>query len=94
MKMDRLFEWQRDLTEKLGVTIQELKEVPLPSEEELDRLKEHLVILQAERDKRAEIFLNTQMEIKEIMGEFNTFVIYLQVILVTHSGHCLSEPNT
>ncbi|CAG9135866.1 unnamed protein product [Plutella xylostella] len=69
MKMDRLFEWQRDLTEKLGVTIQELKEVPLPSEEELDRLKEHLVILQAERDKRAEIFLNTQMEIKEIMDK-------------------------
>ncbi|KOB75274.1 Cobaltochelatase CobN subunit [Operophtera brumata] len=40
--MERLLEWQRDLAEKLGVAIQELQEVPLPSEEELDRLKDHL----------------------------------------------------
>lgn len=69
MKMERLLEWQRDLAEKLGVTIQELQEIPLPSEEELGRLKDHLEVLQAERDKRAEIFLNTQMEIKDIMGK-------------------------
>lgn len=69
MKMERLLEWQRDLAEKLGVTIQELQEIPLPSEEELDRLKDHLEVLQAERDKRAEIFLNTQVEIKDIMGK-------------------------
>ncbi|CAH2041512.1 unnamed protein product, partial [Iphiclides podalirius] len=67
MKMERLLEWQRDLAEKLGVTIQELQEIPLPSEEELDKLKDHLEVLQAERDKRAEIFLNTQVEIKDIM---------------------------
>ncbi|KAI5646328.1 microtubule associated protein (MAP65/ASE1 family) domain-containing protein [Phthorimaea operculella] len=67
MKMERLLEWQRDLADKLGVTIQELQETPLPAEEELDRLKAHLEVLQAERDKRAEIFLNTQVEIKDIM---------------------------
>ncbi|XP_050668586.1 protein regulator of cytokinesis 1-like [Leptidea sinapis] len=67
VKRDRLLEWQRDLADKLGVTIHELKEVPLPSEEELDRLKDHLEMLQAERDKRVEIFLNNQTEIKDIM---------------------------
>ncbi|CAG4996679.1 unnamed protein product [Parnassius apollo] len=67
MKMERLLEWQRDLAEKLGVTIQELQDMPLPSEEELNKLKDHLEVLQAERDKRAEIFLNTQVEIKDIM---------------------------
>lgn len=70
MKMDRLLEWQRDLTEKLGVTIHELQEMPLPSEDELNKLKDHLEVLQAERDKRAELFLNTQVEIKDIMGMF------------------------
>lgn len=70
MKMDRLLEWQRDLTEKLGVTIHELQEMPLPSEDDLDKLKNHLEVLQAERDKRAELFLNTQVEIKDIMGMF------------------------
>ncbi|XP_026730469.1 protein regulator of cytokinesis 1-like isoform X1 [Trichoplusia ni] len=69
MKMERLLEWQRDLADKLGVTIQELQEVPLPAEEELDKLKEHLEMLQAERDKRAEIFLNIQVEIKDIMDK-------------------------
>lgn len=69
MKMDRLLEWQRDLTEKLGVTIHELQEMPLPSEDELDKLKDHLEVLQAERDKRAELFLNTQVEIKDIMDK-------------------------
>ncbi|CAB3255572.1 unnamed protein product [Arctia plantaginis] len=69
MKMERLLEWQRDLADKLGVTIQELQEVPLPSEEDLDRLKAHLEMLQAERDKRAEIFLNIQVEIKDIMDK-------------------------
>lgn len=69
MKMERLLEWQRDLADKLGVTIQELQEVPLPAEEDLDKLKEHLEMLQAERDKRAEIFLNIQVEIKDIMGK-------------------------
>ncbi|XP_052750360.1 protein regulator of cytokinesis 1-like [Galleria mellonella] len=69
MKMERLLEWQRDLADKLGVTIQELKEVPLPSEEELDKLGVHLEVLQAERDKRVEIFLNTQVEIKDIMDK-------------------------
>ncbi|KAM3962039.1 protein regulator of cytokinesis 1 [Aphomia sociella] len=69
MKMERLLEWQRDLAEKLGVTIQELQEVPLPSEDELDRLRVHLEVLQSERDKRAEIFLNTQVEIKDIMDK-------------------------
>lgn len=68
LKMDRLLEWQRDLTDKLGVTIHELQEVPLPSEDELGKLKNHLEMLQAERDKRAEMFLNTQVEIKDIMG--------------------------
>lgn len=68
-KMERLLEWQGDLAEKLGVAIQELQEVPLPSEEELDQLKDHLEILQAERDKRAEMFLNIQVEIKDIMGK-------------------------
>ncbi|XP_004928222.1 protein regulator of cytokinesis 1 [Bombyx mori] len=67
MKMERLLEWQRDLVDKLGVTIHELQEIPLPSEEELDRLKDHLEKLQAERDKRAEIFLNVQVEVKDIM---------------------------
>ncbi|XP_030023185.1 protein regulator of cytokinesis 1 [Manduca sexta] len=67
MKMDRLLEWQNDLAEKLGVTIQELQDVPLPSEDELDRLKNHLEVLQAERDKRTEVFLNIQVEIKDIM---------------------------
>ncbi|XP_053608737.1 protein regulator of cytokinesis 1-like [Plodia interpunctella] len=69
MKMDRLLEWQRDLADKLGVTIRELQEVPLPAEEELDRLKDHLEDLQAERDKRVEIFLHTQVEIKDIMDK-------------------------
>ncbi|KAH9644459.1 hypothetical protein HF086_009843 [Spodoptera exigua] len=69
MKMERLLEWQRDLADKLGVTIQELQEIPLPAEEELDKLKEHLEMLQAERDKRAEIFLNIQVEIKDIMDK-------------------------
>ncbi|XP_049874846.1 protein regulator of cytokinesis 1-like [Pectinophora gossypiella] len=67
MEMERLLEWQRDLTDKLGVTIQDLQEIPLPPEEELDKLKNHLDVLQAERDKRAEIFLNTQVEVKDIM---------------------------
>ncbi|GBP31766.1 Protein regulator of cytokinesis 1 [Eumeta japonica] len=66
-QIDRLMEWQRDLAEKLGVTISELSEVPLPSEEELTKLKERLEILQAERDKRAEVFLNAQADIKDIM---------------------------
>ncbi|XP_059061981.1 protein regulator of cytokinesis 1-like [Achroia grisella] len=69
MKMERLLEWQRDLAEKLGVTIQELKDVPLPSEEELDKLGAHLEVLQSERDKRVEIFLTTQVEIKDIMDK-------------------------
>lgn len=69
MKMERLMEWQQDLADKLGVTIQELKEMPLPSEEELGRMKSHLEVLQAERDKRAEIFLHVQVEIKDIMGK-------------------------
>lgn len=68
--MERLLEWQHDLAEKLGVTIQELNDIPLPSEEELDKLKHHLTVLQAERDKRAETFLNAQVEIKNIMGKF------------------------
>ncbi|XP_046968123.1 protein regulator of cytokinesis 1-like [Vanessa cardui] len=68
-KMKRLVEWQRDLTEKLGVTTHELQEIPLPAEEELDKLKDHLEVLQAERDKRAELFLNTQAEIKDIMDK-------------------------
>lgn len=66
--MDRLLEWQRDLTDKLGVTIQELQDIPLPSEEDLNKFKNHLTVLQTERDKRTEIFLNTQVEIKDIMG--------------------------
>lgn len=69
MKMNRLLEWQRDLTDKLGVTFHELQEIPLPSENELDKLKEHLEVLQTERDKRVELFLNTQVEIKDIMGK-------------------------
>ncbi|CAG9583143.1 unnamed protein product [Danaus chrysippus] len=68
-KMDRLLEWQRDLTDKLGVTVHELQEIPLPAEEELDKLKLHLEVLQAERDKRVELFLNTQVEIKDIMDK-------------------------
>ncbi|CAG4961871.1 unnamed protein product [Colias eurytheme] len=68
-KMERLLEWQNDLADKLGVTIQELQEIPLPSEDELNKLKVHLEMLQAERDKRAEIFLNTQFEIKDIMDK-------------------------
>ncbi|XP_026494639.2 protein regulator of cytokinesis 1-like [Vanessa tameamea] len=68
-KMKRLVEWQRDLTEKLGVTTHELQEIPLPAEDELDKLKDHLEVLQAERDKRAELFLNTQAEIKDIMDK-------------------------
>lgn len=76
--MDRLLEWQRDLVDKLGVTMHELQEEPLPAEEELDKLKSHLEVLQAERDKRAEIFLNTQVEIKDIMGLYNPyFLTYL-----------------
>lgn len=67
--MERLLEWQRDLADKLGVTIQELQDVPLPTDEELDRFKNHLAVLQTERDKRAEIFLNTQIEIKDIIGK-------------------------
>ncbi|XP_026330687.1 protein regulator of cytokinesis 1-like [Hyposmocoma kahamanoa] len=67
MKMERLLEWQRDLVDKLGVTIHELQDIPLPSEEDLDKFKNHLTVLQAERDKRAEIFLNTQVEVKDIM---------------------------
>ncbi|CAK1543043.1 unnamed protein product [Leptosia nina] len=67
MKMERLLEWQRDITDKLGVTMQELEEVPLPSEEDLNQLKNHLEMLQAERDRRVETFLNTQVEIKNIM---------------------------
>ncbi|XP_068628055.1 protein regulator of cytokinesis 1-like [Battus philenor] len=67
MKMERLQEWQRDLVEKLGVAIGELRDMPLPSEEELEKLKDQLEVLQAERDKRAEIFLTTQVEIKDIM---------------------------
>ncbi|CAH0726950.1 unnamed protein product, partial [Brenthis ino] len=69
MKMNRLLEWQRDLTDKLGVTFHELQEIPLPSENELDKLKEHLEVLQTERDKRVELFLNTQVEIKDIMDK-------------------------
>lgn len=69
MKMERLLEWQKDIGEKLGTTIYELQDVPLPSEEELDKLKNHLEVLQTERDKRVEIFLNTQVEIKDIMGK-------------------------
>lgn len=69
MIKERLLEWQRDLVDKLGVTIQELRETPLPSEEDLDKFKNHLAVLQTERDKRAEVFLNTQVEIKDIMGK-------------------------
>ncbi|XP_039756961.1 protein regulator of cytokinesis 1-like [Pararge aegeria] len=68
-KMDRLLEWQRDLVDKLGVTMHELQEEPLPAEEELNKLKNHLEVLQTERDKRAELFLNTQVEIKDIMAK-------------------------
>ncbi|XP_034832792.1 protein regulator of cytokinesis 1-like [Maniola hyperantus] len=68
-KMDRLLEWQRDLVDKLGVTMHELQEEPLPAEEELDKLMSHLEVLQAERDKRVELFLNTQVEIKDIMAK-------------------------
>ncbi|KPI92615.1 PREDICTED: protein regulator of cytokinesis 1-like [Papilio xuthus] len=71
MKMERLLEWQKDIGEKLGTTIYELQDVPLPSEEELDKLKNHLEVLQAERDKRVEIFLNTQVEIKDIMEKLH-----------------------
>ncbi|XP_013196706.1 protein regulator of cytokinesis 1 [Amyelois transitella] len=68
MKMDRLLEWQQDLSQKLAVTINMLNEgPPLPSEEDLERLKDHLEDLQSERDKRAEIFLTTQVDIKDIM---------------------------
>lgn len=70
MKMDRLVEWQQDLSEKLGVAIPELQEMPLPSEEELDQLQLNLELLQAERDKRVETFLYTQVEIKNIMGKY------------------------
>lgn len=69
MKMERLLEWQHDLADKLGVTIQELRDIPLPSEEDLDRFRNYLSALQAERDKRAEIFLNTQVEVKDIMSK-------------------------
>ncbi|KAJ0176179.1 hypothetical protein K1T71_008353 [Dendrolimus kikuchii] len=69
LKMERLVEWQRDLSDKLGVSTHELPDVPLPSEEDLDKLKAHLEVLQGERDKRAEIFLNVQVEIKDIMDK-------------------------
>ncbi|KAL4704117.1 hypothetical protein ACJJTC_001044 [Scirpophaga incertulas] len=66
-KMKHLQEWQEGLTEQLGVSIRELQDMPLPSGEELDKLTNHLEVLQVERNKRAEIFLNTQLEIKDIM---------------------------
>lgn len=66
-EMERLLEWQHDLADKLGVTIQEFQDVPLPSEDELNKLKEHLNMLQAERDKRTEKFLKIQAELKDIM---------------------------
>ncbi|KAL4711111.1 hypothetical protein ACJJTC_009482 [Scirpophaga incertulas] len=66
-KMKHLQEWQEGLAEQLGVTIHNLQYIPLPSEEELDKLTNHLEVLQAERNKRAEIFLNTQLEVKDIM---------------------------
>ncbi|KAL4704120.1 hypothetical protein ACJJTC_001047 [Scirpophaga incertulas] len=53
--------------EQLGVSIRELQDMPLPSGEELDKLTNHLEVLQAERNKSAEIFFNTQLEIKDIM---------------------------
>lgn len=66
--MKHLLELQRDLADKMDVETQELQDVPLPSEDDLDKLKNDLTVLQTERDKRAEIFLNTQIEIKDIMG--------------------------
>ncbi|XP_048006408.1 protein regulator of cytokinesis 1-like [Leguminivora glycinivorella] len=66
-EINRLLEWQHDLTEKLGVTFHELQDIPLPPQDELDKLRNHLEVLQSERDKRAEIFLHTQIEIKDIM---------------------------
>ncbi|XP_061718319.1 protein regulator of cytokinesis 1-like isoform X2 [Cydia pomonella] len=66
-EINRLLEWQHDLTEKLGVTFHELQDIPLPPQDELDKLRNHLEVLQSERDKRSEIFLNTQIEIKNIM---------------------------
>ncbi|KAL4708669.1 hypothetical protein ACJJTC_008195 [Scirpophaga incertulas] len=66
-KIKHLQEWQEGLTEQLGVSIRELQNMPLPSKEELDQLTNHLEVLQAERNKRVEIFLNTQLEVKDIM---------------------------
>ncbi|XP_063385266.1 protein regulator of cytokinesis 1-like [Cydia fagiglandana] len=68
-EINRLLEWQHDLTEKLGVTFHELQDIPLPPQDELDKLRNHLEVLQSERDKRSEIFLHTQIEIKDIMDK-------------------------
>lgn len=90
MKMERLLEWQRDLVDKLGVTIHELQEIPLPSEEELDRLKDHLEKLQAERDKRAEIFLNVQVEVKDIMGKLHGLKKFIvNIMFIWMSDWCV-----
>ncbi|XP_063546919.1 protein regulator of cytokinesis 1-like [Cydia strobilella] len=70
-EINRLLEWQHDLTDKLGVTFPEMQDIPLPPQEELDKLREHLEMLQSERDKRSEIFLHTQIEIKDIMGKLH-----------------------
>ncbi|XP_063538851.1 protein regulator of cytokinesis 1-like isoform X2 [Cydia strobilella] len=70
-EINRLLEWQHDLTEKLGVTFHELQDIPLPPQDELDKLRNHLEVLQSERDKRSEIFLHTQIEIKDIMEKLH-----------------------
>lgn len=74
LKIERLMEWQKDLVDKLGVSMLEIKETPLPSEEDLQKITEQMEILQSERDKRVEIFLNTQIEIKDIMGEYKVLI--------------------
>ncbi|XP_061729051.1 protein regulator of cytokinesis 1-like, partial [Cydia pomonella] len=69
IEMNRLLEWQHDLTEKLGVTFNELQDNRLPPQDELDKLRNHLAGLQSKRDERCKIFLRTQIEIKKIMDE-------------------------
>lgn len=88
--IERLLEWQHDLADKLGVTIQELQDIPLPTEGDLEKLKNHLTVLQAERDKRAEIFLNTQVEIKDIMG--TSFIVMTRCLLELLISTYFSSP--
>lgn len=76
--LTRLNGWQSKLSHMLGCPSRELPESPLPSEEALQDLSDYLRDQEAEYERRVQVFLKKQEDIKRLIGEKST-VLWLDL---------------